>query len=644
MRYTENINLPIVEGNDKYSKEINNLAFETIDREINLINEKVKTLDTPDVSLLEIIDKVEGFEDKVDDVKSKLDDIEDRVNSGTGGNIDTSTIQNMLTSYQKKTDTTLTTKQKTVVGAINELLSDINVIKEDLENSSTPTTPVITTINRTVKITDEDSKKYEEIITLGDNFTNYTNSNYPYRYKSLRAIVDDNICTIQGIINMTTKYDYSKPTVTSETWHYQIVKDRYLSGELTPASGTATINSIAYSSDWKKLAPSLVVVRDDGSFLVDRETMEINPDCIKYIVINFNYNLGKSMIADKYKTYVESRKKTIGKHKGSKFTLVTDTHFSVVDLRSETNDKQGVADFAHPRIINNIANSTNSLFTVLCGDVISENRSMTKANCLNSFKYMRKMLNENTMFVIGNHDICYALGTTSDKYCSVKEINEQLTVGKTQLVNNPSDAENMYYYYDDHDNKVRYIVLNSMDLPSGVVGNIPAFLPKQIQWLNSVALQTDYDVVCFSHHSLLDKDMLYPKPNSSEPKVKNVDVVKKVLENFANGISGTITGTDTGNYACSVTTNFTKQGKVIHIFGHYHIDYKNKVNGVTHICVDSAYPYAKETQYLPTDGKGSDYDRTGNNELCISLVTIDTENKILYLERVGAGSDYYINY
>ena len=34
MRYTQNINLPIVEDNDLYSKEINNLAFEKIDEEI----------------------------------------------------------------------------------------------------------------------------------------------------------------------------------------------------------------------------------------------------------------------------------------------------------------------------------------------------------------------------------------------------------------------------------------------------------------------------------------------------------------------------------------------------------------------------------------------------------------------------------
>ena len=44
-------------------------------------------------------------------------------NSGTGGGIDTN-----LNDYQKKTDNTLTTTDKTIVGAINELKNDINSI------------------------------------------------------------------------------------------------------------------------------------------------------------------------------------------------------------------------------------------------------------------------------------------------------------------------------------------------------------------------------------------------------------------------------------------------------------------------------------------------------------------------------------
>lgn len=54
MRYTQNIKLPIVEDNDLYSKEINNLAFEKIDEEIQGLADIVETLDSPENSIADI--------------------------------------------------------------------------------------------------------------------------------------------------------------------------------------------------------------------------------------------------------------------------------------------------------------------------------------------------------------------------------------------------------------------------------------------------------------------------------------------------------------------------------------------------------------------------------------------------------------
>ena len=62
MRYTQNINLPIVEDNDLYSKEINNLAFEKIDEEIQGLADIVETLDSP---LKKAIEKIEILEKEI---------------------------------------------------------------------------------------------------------------------------------------------------------------------------------------------------------------------------------------------------------------------------------------------------------------------------------------------------------------------------------------------------------------------------------------------------------------------------------------------------------------------------------------------------------------------------------------------------
>ena len=62
MRYTQNINLPIVEDNDLYSKEINNLAFEKIDEERQGLADIVEALDSP---LKKAIEKIEILEKEI---------------------------------------------------------------------------------------------------------------------------------------------------------------------------------------------------------------------------------------------------------------------------------------------------------------------------------------------------------------------------------------------------------------------------------------------------------------------------------------------------------------------------------------------------------------------------------------------------
>lgn len=66
MRYTQNINLPIVEDNDLYSKEINNLAFEKIDEEIQGLADIVEALDSP---LKKAIEKIEILEKEINFLK-----------------------------------------------------------------------------------------------------------------------------------------------------------------------------------------------------------------------------------------------------------------------------------------------------------------------------------------------------------------------------------------------------------------------------------------------------------------------------------------------------------------------------------------------------------------------------------------------
>lgn len=68
MRYTQNINLPIVEDNDLYSKEINNLAFEKIDEEIQGLADIVETLDSPENSIADVKSDIRDINEQLDNI------------------------------------------------------------------------------------------------------------------------------------------------------------------------------------------------------------------------------------------------------------------------------------------------------------------------------------------------------------------------------------------------------------------------------------------------------------------------------------------------------------------------------------------------------------------------------------------------
>lgn len=74
MRYTQNIKLPIVEDNDLYSKEINNLAFEKIDEEIQGLADIVETLDSPENSIADVKEDVKKLKEQLNNITINIKD------------------------------------------------------------------------------------------------------------------------------------------------------------------------------------------------------------------------------------------------------------------------------------------------------------------------------------------------------------------------------------------------------------------------------------------------------------------------------------------------------------------------------------------------------------------------------------------
>ena len=107
MRYTQNINLPIVEDNDLYSKEINNLAFEKIDEEIQGLADIVETLDSPENSIADIKKDINDIKSDVVDINEQLDTIVQinfvEYGADKTGTIDnTQIINNIINKFSEK--------------------------------------------------------------------------------------------------------------------------------------------------------------------------------------------------------------------------------------------------------------------------------------------------------------------------------------------------------------------------------------------------------------------------------------------------------------------------------------------------------------------------------------------------------------
>ena len=100
MRFSENLNLPILQDGDKYSKEIQNEAFNTIDKECTNIKNTIK-------SALDINDDVIGSIKTLGDISEELSDLKEKQNEDylelleSNNYIDNKIRQNCREEYEK---------------------------------------------------------------------------------------------------------------------------------------------------------------------------------------------------------------------------------------------------------------------------------------------------------------------------------------------------------------------------------------------------------------------------------------------------------------------------------------------------------------------------------------------------------------
>jgi len=289
---------------------------------------------------------------------------------------------------------------------------------------------------------------------------------------------------------------------------------------------------------------------------------------------------------------------------------------------------------------------------MLGGDYTNEGCKEYKSDC---FRELRAHFSGVDYFPVhGNHDD----GTIWDEsYIKADKSTNHLTHEElyTLFYNHlpykgaefDKNNHSLYYKVDDTVKKVRYICLDTGDIPymfdeNGLLiyrgQHLFAFSQAQISWLVNEALKFDEEgwSVAFFMHSVL-------RPGH-EPKdlVRRLSVLTDITDAFKNNsdIHDTYYA-DEPDFKLQVDADFSKCTKadIIGFFvGDYHTDaIEESTAGIPYILTSNA------VMYSPPHYKVQRHDGD-KSEILFDVVTINKKERTIYITRVGGGEDRCINY
>ena len=256
----------------------------------------------------------------------------------------------------------------------------------------------------------------------------------------------------------------------------------------------------------------------------------------------------------------------------------------------------------------------------------------------------------------GNHDFgLFNVYSSTDKKASrvmhplywKKLMHDQRVKRHGFTDNTNSDKYSSYCYYDFDDTKLRVIILNSCDeiykknddetyTLQGFWGH--AYRNYQINWLINKALNfsdkasSDWNVAFFMHTPLFDK-------NNNFNKTINANVVYEIIKAIKN--KTILTYSDTSNELADYNTNINvdfsnSKLNIVGVFsGHSHRDYMHKNDNINHVALINGYSDCSTNEERIN---GTSTEDSWN------IITIDTSNKRVYIDKFGYGESFNFTY
>ena len=250
----------------------------------------------------------------------------------------------------------------------------------------------------------------------------------------------------------------------------------------------------------------------------------------------------------------------------------------------------------------------------------------SKAQCLvnfsDSLNYMDPLRETMNLYhARGNHDCTvqssFELATG---YTMPYDVLQQ-TFASHSTPASGSVPGKLYYFADDADNKIRYIILdtseNHLDEDAGW-GVENGMHEEQLQWLANVALQLpdeDWAAVAVGHIPCTEELCRFKG---------NLDSLRIIMEAFKNKTS------------CDYADFTNVKGELVaYLCGHTHRDASAFTNGLLHVNTGC-------DAYCKDDGISRDVGRTENT--LFDIFILDRQEKTLRTLRVGAGKDRFFYY
>ena len=468
-----------------------------------------------------------------------------------------------------------------------------------------------------------------------------------YVYIKFDGSITLNTSRIYNVLDVSKTYDEIVAQLNSQSLYdntqktsYDNIKNclRLASAEILVYDYINSLFTVVKHSSLDKYKHIVIAKNIDGALAEGQ---------LKSLYLNklINYNLLDTSLVqtDIWDSYRDKLNRIVSNQNANTITFSW-----ITDVHTEESDKKCVT--LGYNYLKRVADNISLDFMINGGDNILGHKGK-QAELSNHRKLAEKLAPYKPFYLIGNHDA--NVGETPLSMSTVIHPRELYNIYGRKFKDEVvwGSKEQMYYYKDIEDKNIRMIFLNTSDYiyeddgtGYSTLGGSMGVRQEQVRWFGEVALNTDKEVIIFTHIPLLTSGEGIIGTGETLPR--NMIAFKGLLEAFKNGTRYTYSYTDEAPllqpyFNCSVDVDFTNkgQGKVICVIsGHVHLDQMVELNGIKHITTLDEYNdkwhESLSPERIPFTNSGFAFD----------IVNLNTTKRIITFYRFGAGEDREYSY